>query len=56
MNYIDQVDKLIQQVSEENGLAVSAGLGAAGTSKLEQKAPVQTDVNDLDARLNALKQ
>ena len=47
---------MIQQVSEENNITVAAGLGAAGTSKLEQKAPVQTDVNDLDARLNALKQ
>ena len=50
------MDKLIQQVSEENGLKIAGEMGAAGTGALGQKSAVKSDINELDARLNALKQ
>jgi len=43
-------------VSEENGLKIAGEMGAAGTGSLAQKSTAKTDINELDARLNALKQ
>lgn len=50
------MDKLIQQVSEENGIKIAGEMGAAGTGSIGQKSQVKNDINELDARLNALKQ
>ncbi len=51
-----EVDKLLDQVSAENGLKVTGELSSAGHGKVEQKTEAKAStVSDFEAKLAALK-
>eukprot|EP00826_Nyctotherus_ovalis_P063742 TRINITY_DN934_c0_g1_i11.p1 TRINITY_DN934_c0_g1~~TRINITY_DN934_c0_g1_i11.p1 ORF type:complete len:203 (-),score=89.11 TRINITY_DN934_c0_g1_i11:223-831(-) len=51
-----EVDKMIEQVSAENGLKIAGDMGSAGTGKIGQKTDIKSSIGDMEHRLAALKQ